>query len=121
MEKLEINGKHGLGRRHAMQRNAKGEPKRVVAIDWGEPPQAPVEHSAVAAELVVFVRMQRAGDKAERIALGLLDKMYLTSLQLLLDARGFGDLGALRGNQLCYIYRRYLATLLGWDERCLEG
>jgi hypothetical protein len=36
-------------------------------------------------------------------------------------ARGCGDLGQLRGNELRYLFRRHLATLLALDERHPKG
>jgi hypothetical protein len=89
--------------------------------DLNDPPAPPLQHAVVASELVDFLRAQGVGEKVVRIATGLLDTAYLTSLRPPSGTEEFQDPGALRGNQLRYIFRRHLATLLLWGERHPEG
>lgn len=77
------------------------------------PPEAPPQHIAVARELDVWLREQGLEGRRVDIALGLLDREYLLSIPLPLGAKGFHDLGTLGGNQLRYLFKRHVATLLG--------
>jgi hypothetical protein len=112
---------HAIKRRCVRLRNGRVEATRLVVDDCGNPPQPPIEHAAVAEELVTFIRSHGAQERSVHIACGLLDKTYLCSLALPRGARGSEQVGAARGNELQYLFRRHIATLLGWDDRHPEG
>jgi hypothetical protein len=94
------NAGQAVERRHARLRNGRVEVTRLVAGDWDDPPQPPIEHAAIAEESVTFVRSQGAQERSVHIACGLLNKTYLCSLALLRGARGSKQVGAACGNQL---------------------
>lgn len=100
---------------------AGGRKARRSVDSWSNPPGAPPQHIVVAQELDVWLRGLGLEGRRVDIVVGLLDRGYLLSIPLPVGAKGFDDLGAVGGNQLRYLFRRHVATLLGWTFRRSEG
>jgi hypothetical protein len=98
------NAVQAVERRCARIRNGRAEARRLVAGDWGDPPEPSIEHAAIAEELAMFVRSQGTQESNVHIACGLLNKTYLCSLALPRGTRGSRQVGAARGNKLQYLF-----------------
>lgn len=89
--------------------------------DWPTPPQAPLHLVAANTILIQWARSRGARGRQLELLSGLLDRDYLLSLPLPPEAVGFDDHNRIENQQLRYLFRRHVATILGWTKRRVEG
>jgi hypothetical protein len=90
-------------------------------LEWPAPPSHPPQFENVAVQIISWCTV--AGIPLSKLPwlLGLLDRLYLISLPLPPGAQVYEDVHALEGPQFRFLFRRHVASLLGWTYRRSEG
>lgn len=111
-------GEHG--HRSTTMANVNGR-RRLTTESWPNPPTTSSTDPHATQMLLEFGNKRGVVGRNLCILLGLLERDYLLSLPVPEGALGFEDLGVVTNRQLRWVFRKHLATLLGWTYRREEG